>query len=314
MYGGIVNRWSPITLGASLVAILACSGLPTDFDAESIQAALQAAGEGGSEAVEVKAEIEPQIAELLDAEDPDGKRDAAARAERAVELESFISATDDFDAWRPATLDRLALGGTDAEAAYSEVSSGFEAAPPLELACATKACPALVMVHHGWTTADDWARASEAVHKAFSGTDVVVTSLARGVAAANLAADGKAVRTVDVTPHLAEDHLTTGYLFLMAEGEPVWQAPADGAAVVEAAARALGVCPTTGCPEGMTEAPAPTPRPRRRAAPAPAPEPEPAPAPAPAPEPEMELPELPIEIPDLDTPDLPNKRKTRRGR
>ncbi len=296
-----LRRNLALVLASTVAASLACGGLPLAMDSD-----LPIVDE-----VAARLSESPEVAELLDAEDPEGSWSNEQRTERAAAVQSFLDDTEDFASWRAAVLDRLSSAPTGTEEAYEEVVEAFTGGEPSAVGCVDRACGAIVLVNHRWSVDEDQVALAEAIRQAFGGTKAAVGELERGAAAVALTLDEETLREVDLSEGLAEDHLTVGYVAVDREGSAAWVEGADADTVIAALALASGICPSTGCPEGMSE---PRPVGRRRARPAPAPPaPEPAP-PAPEPEPELELPEEPIEIPDLDTPEPSSRRQRRRRR
>jgi hypothetical protein len=185
---------------------IACSGLP--FEIPDM-------GEPVDESIVVD--------DLIAAEDPENKLAADARDARAVVLRAFVTATTDFEDWRPLVLDALTGdAATTTEEAYAKAKADFATKDPAVAAVTTDTWKLAVIMTHAYATSEDWAAFSDEVSKALEPDGVVVVNTGPGIEAVSVRKDDKEIASVDLTEH-TQPPPKIGYLWVAAGAEPTFQ-------------------------------------------------------------------------------------------
>jgi hypothetical protein len=274
-------------VGVGIVVGLGCSGLPIPTELPELP---------GTE--EEAAEIRPEIAELVAAEDPEGALSDEDRAARAASLELFVTVNPDFDTWRPILLDRIEGTEEKVEAAYAGVKADFADKPPVEVEVTDEQQRVVAIVTRAYDTTEDWAFFTNDVAEAMKARKVPVVLAGPGVQELSLRKDGKEVGTVDLAPLVMPPQLLVGYVFSRKGQEPMFQAHEQPEHVIASADAYLGTLGVEDeddeedAGDAVAARPRPAPAPVPEAEPEPEPEPAPAPAPVAAPKPRTPLPDL----------------------
>lgn len=262
---------------------LGCSGLPEIPWDELTPPGEEAAADG------------PDTAELVAAEDPEGKLSDDARAVREASLVLFLTLTPDFEDWRPFVLDRIAVSGETIEQNYAAVKADFATKPAVDVPVPAEDWQVVTVVFAAYNPTEDWASYAHDVETAVTERKMPLAHVGPGQRSLAITHDGEALETVDLTEWVPEGEMAKGFLFAKKGTKPVWHAADEVDAVMEAADAYFGGEEADEEEEVAAAAPAPAARPAPAPAPVVVPEPEPLPEPAPvakAPQPRVPLPDL----------------------